>query len=57
MFGTSMRLVFEKHTCVCLCRLPANRNDPWYDSMKSEIIAAKIIVIGQKNSTYKIQLV
>ena len=34
------RLILEKHAPLNSCRVPINQNDPWYNAMKSDIIAA-----------------
>ena len=51
MLDDSLRLIVEIHALLCSCRVPINQNDPWYNAMKSDIIAAKNIGIGQKDST------
>ena len=44
-------LILEKLASLLSCRVPINCNDSWYDAMKSDIIAAKNIGIGLKDST------
>ena len=51
MLVDSLRLILEKQAPLRSCRVPINQNDPWYDAIKSDIIAAKNIVIGQKDSS------
>ena len=41
MFDDNLRLILVKHAPFHSCRVPINRNDPWYNAMKSDIIAAK----------------
>ena len=41
MLDDNIRLILEKHAPLHSCRVPINRNDPWYNAMKSDIIAAK----------------
>ena len=41
MLDDNLRLILEKHALLHSCRVPINRNDPWYNAMKSDIIAAK----------------
>ena len=41
MLDDNLRLIHEKHAPLHSCRVPTNRNDPWYNAMKSDIIAAK----------------
>ena len=41
MFDDNLRLILEKHAPLHSCRVPINRNDPWYNAMKSDIIVAK----------------
>ena len=41
MISDNLRLLLGKHTLLHCCRVPINRNDPWYSAMKSDIIAAK----------------
>ena len=40
MLDDNLRLILEKHTPLHSCRVPINRNDPWYDATKSQIIGA-----------------
>ena len=35
----NLGLILEKHAPLHSCRVPINRNDPWYNAMKSDIIA------------------
>ena len=53
MLDDSLGLILKKHVPLRSCRVPINRNGPWYNAMKSDIIAAKNIGIGQKDSTKK----
>ena len=41
MLEDSLRLILEKHAPLRSCREPINRNDPWHNAMKSDIIVAK----------------
>ena len=41
MLNDSIRLIHEKHASLHSCRVPINRNDPWHNAMKSDVIAAK----------------
>ena len=41
MLDDNLRLILEKHAPLHSCRVPINQNDPWYNAMKSDIIAAK----------------
>ena len=41
MLDGNLWLILEKHAPLHSCRVPINRNDPWCDAMKSDIIAAK----------------
>ena len=41
MLGDNLRLILEKNAPLHSCRVPINQNDPWYNAMKSDIIAAK----------------
>ena len=41
MLDDNLRLMLEKHAQLSSCRVPINRNDPYYSAMKSDIIAAK----------------
>ena len=41
MLDDNLRLILEKHAPFHSCRVPINQNDPWYNAMKSDIIAAK----------------
>ena len=41
MLDDSLGLIFENHAPLHSCRVPINRNDPWYNAMKSDFIAAK----------------
>ena len=41
MLDDNLRLILEKHAQLHSCRVPINRNDPWYNAMESGIIAAK----------------
>ena len=41
MLDDNLRHILEKHALLHSCRVPINRNDPWYNAMKSDIIAAK----------------
>ena len=41
MLDENLWLILEKHAPLHSCRVPINRNDPWYNAMKSDIIAAK----------------
>ena len=41
MLDDNVRLILEKHAPLHSCRVPTNRNDPWHDAMKSDIIATK----------------
>ena len=41
MLDGNLRLILERHAPLHSCRMPINRNDPWYNAMKSDIIAAK----------------
>ena len=40
MFDDSLGLILEKHSPLHSCRVPINRDDPWYDAIKSYIFAA-----------------
>ena len=51
MLNDNLRLIREKHAPLHSCRVI----NPWYNAMEYDI-AAKNIGIGQKDSTYKIQL-
>ena len=42
MLDDNLKHILEKHAPLHSCRAPINRNDPWYNAMKSDIIAAKI---------------
>ena len=53
MLDNSLRLILENHTSLHSCRVIIIRNDPRYNAMKSDIIAARKIGIGQKDSTKK----
>ena len=39
----NIRLILEKHASLHSCRVPVNQDDPWYNAMKSDIIADKNI--------------
>ena len=41
MLDDNLRLILEKHAQLHSCRVPINQNDPWYNAIKSDIIAAK----------------
>ena len=41
MLDDNLGLILEKHAPLHSCRVPINRKDPWYNAMKSDIIAAK----------------
>ena len=41
MLDDSIKLILEKHAQLHSCRVPINRNDPWQNAIKSDIIAAK----------------
>ena len=41
MLDDNLRLILERHALLPSCRVPINRNDPWYNAMKSDITAAK----------------
>ena len=41
MLDDSLKLILWKHAPLHSCGLPLNRNDPWYNAMKSDIVAAK----------------
>ena len=41
MHDDNLRLIHEKHAPLHSCRVPITRNDPWYNAMRSDIIAAK----------------
>ena len=41
MLDDSLRLIFVKHVPLRSCRVPINQNYLWYNSMNSDIIAAK----------------
>ena len=41
MLDDSLGLILGKNTPLRSCRVPINQNDQWYNSMKSDIIAAK----------------
>ena len=41
MLDDNLRLILEKHALLHSCRVPINQNDPWYNAMKSDIIASK----------------
>ena len=49
MLDDNLGLTLEKHAPLHSCSVPINRNDPWHKAMKSDIIAAKNMVIGQKD--------
>ena len=51
MLDDCLRLILEKHAPLYSNRVPISRNDPWHNAMKSDVIAAKNIGIGQKDST------
>ena len=51
MLDDNLRLILEKHAPLHSCRVPLNQHDPWYNAMKYDIIAAKNIDIGLKDST------
>ena len=51
MLDDNLGLILEKHAPLHSCRVPINRNDLWHNAVKSDIIAANNIVIGQKDST------
>ena len=40
MLDDNLRLILEKYAPLHSCRVPINRNDSWYNSMKYDIIAA-----------------
>ena len=48
MLCDSIRLILEKQTSLSSCRVPINRNDPWYNKTKSDIITAKQQALGRK---------
>ena len=41
MLDDTLRLILEKPVPLRSCRVPINQNDPRYNAMKSEFIAAK----------------
>ena len=47
MLDDSLRLILEKYTPLLSCGVPINQNDPWYNAIKSDIIADNNIGIGQ----------
>ena len=51
MLDDGLGQILEKLAPLHSCRVPINRNDPSYNAMKSDIIDAKKIDIGQKKST------
>ena len=51
MLDDRLRHILEKHALLHSCRVPINRNDPWYNAMKSDIIDANEICIEQEDST------
>ena len=48
MLDDNLRLTLEKHAPLHSCRVSINQNDPWYNAIKSDIIAAKNIGFWQK---------
>ena len=56
MLDENLRLILEKHAPLHPCRVPINRNDPWYNAMKSDIIYAKKHMHSQISFTYGNQL-
>ena len=51
MLDDCLRLILQRHAPLRLCGAPINRNNPLYNAMKSDVIAAKNMGIGQKDST------
>ena len=41
MLDDNLRLILEKNAPLSSCRVLINRNYPWHNAMKSNIIAAK----------------
>ena len=41
MLDDNFRLIHEKHAPLHSCRVPINRNGPWYNAMKSDIATRK----------------
>ena len=41
MHDDTLRLILEKHPPLHSCRVPINQNEPWYNTIRSDIIAAK----------------
>ena len=41
MLDDNVWLMLERHAPLHSCRVPINRNDPWYNAMKSDIITTQ----------------
>ena len=47
MLDDNIMLILEKHAPLRSCRVSVNKNDPCYNAMKSDIIAAKKQSLGR----------
>ena len=48
MSDDSLQLMLEKQAPLHSCRVPIDKNDPWHNAMKSDIIATKNRHLGTK---------